>query len=79
MTRPRVLIADDHVLLLEAFKSLLEPSCEVVGTVADGRSLLATAARLEPDVIVVDVSMPLLNGLDAGAQIKKSLPKSSFS
>lgn len=72
--RPRVLLADDHMLLLEAFTKLLEPECEVVGTVADGRALLAAAPELEPDVIVLDISMPLLNGLDAGRQLKRTLP-----
>ena len=70
MTRPRILLADDHVILLDAFKALLEPEFEVVGTVTDGRSLLTECSRLNPDVVVVDISMPLLNGLDAGRQLK---------
>ena len=74
MKRPRVLLADDHKLLLEAFQKLLEPDCEVVGSVADGRALLAAASELEPDIIVLDIAMPLLNGLDAGGQIKKMMP-----
>ncbi len=74
MKRPRVLLADDHKLLLEAFQKLLEPDCEVVGGVADGRALLAAASELEPDIIVLDIAMPLLNGLDAGGQIKKMMP-----
>ena len=74
MKRPRVLLADDHKLLLEAFHKLLEPDCEVVGKVADGRALLAAASELEPDIIVLDIAMPLLNGLDAGGQIKKMMP-----
>ncbi len=74
MKRTRILIADDHILILEAFKRLLEPEFDVVGTVADGRALLAAAIELKPDVIVLDISMPLLNGLDAGKQIKKSSP-----
>jgi len=74
MIRPRVLLADDHQLLLEAFRKLLEPACEVVGSVADGRALLEAAQKLRPDVIVLDIAMPLLNGLDAGAQIKQMLP-----
>lgn len=72
--RPRVLLADDHKLLLEAFQKLLEPEFDVVGTVTDGRSLLAAAPNLKPDVIVVDISMPMLNGLEAGRRLKKSLP-----
>jgi DNA-binding NarL/FixJ family response regulator len=74
MKRTRVLIADDHILILEAFKRLLEPEFEVVGTVADGRALIASAAELKPDVIVLDILMPLLNGLDAGRQVKQLLP-----
>ena len=75
MIRPRVLLADDHHLLLEAFQKLLEPACEVVGAVSDGRALLEAARKLKPDVIVLDIGMPLLNGLDAGPQIKRMLPK----
>ena len=74
MRRKRVLLADDHTLLLDAFAKLLEPECDVVGTVADGRALLAAAEELKPDVVVLDIAMPLLNGLDAGRQLKKALP-----
>ena len=74
MRRIRVLLADDHTLLLDAFAKLLEPECDVVGTVTDGRSLLAAAEELKPDVVVLDIAMPLLNGLDAGRQLKKVLP-----
>ena len=74
MRRSRVLLADDHTLLLDAFVKLLEPECDVVGTVADGRALLAAAEELKPDVVVLDIAMPLLNGLDAGRQLKKVLP-----
>ncbi len=72
--RPRVLLADDHLLLLEAFEKLLEPDCTVVGSVSDGRALIKAAAELKPDVIVLDIAMPLLNGLDAARQIKKTMP-----
>ncbi len=72
--RRRVLLADDHTLLLEAFEKLLEPDYTVVGAVSDGRSLLTAAAELKPDVIVLDIAMPLLNGLDAARQIKKTMP-----
>jgi DNA-binding NarL/FixJ family response regulator len=72
--RPRVLLADDHSLLLEAFEKLLEPDCTVVGSVSDGRALIKAAAELRPDVIVLDIAMPLLNGLDAARQIKKTMP-----
>jgi len=69
--RARVLIADDHVLVAEACKGLLEPEFEVVGMVADGRALLQAAAELRPDVVILDISMPQLNGLDAGEQVKQ--------
>jgi len=62
-------MADDHLLLLEAFKALLEPEYDVVGTVTDGRALLEEFSRLHPDVVLLDVAMPLLNGLDAGRQL----------
>jgi DNA-binding NarL/FixJ family response regulator len=74
MKKIRILLADDHVLVAEALKSLLEPGYEVVGVVADGRALLDAAQRLKPDLIVVDVGMPQLNGLDATRQIKRILP-----
>ncbi|HSH14881.1 MAG TPA: response regulator transcription factor [Verrucomicrobiae bacterium] len=76
--RPRVLLADDHAMLLEAFKRLLEPDCEVVGTVTDGRALLEAAPRLKPEVIVLDIAMPRLNGLDAGRQLRRILPESKL-
>ena len=75
MRRPRVLLADDHQMLREAFARLLEPSCDVVGGVADGRALLAAAPTLKPDIVVLDISMPLLNGLDAARQLKKAMPE----
>ena len=70
MAGPRVLIADDHNMLLGAFEKLLSSECEIVGTASDGRTLVAEAQRLKPDVVVLDIAMPLLNGLDAGRQIK---------
>ena len=72
--RRRVLLADDHTLLLEAFEKLLEHDFTVVGAVSDGRALLSAAAELKPDVIVLDIAMPLLNGLDAARQLKKTMP-----
>jgi DNA-binding NarL/FixJ family response regulator len=75
VTRPRVLLADDHRLLREAFTRLLEPECDVVGAVADGRALLEAAPDLKPDLVVLDVAMPLLNGLDAARQLKRTMPK----
>jgi DNA-binding NarL/FixJ family response regulator len=71
--RPRVLLADDHALLLGAFEKLLSADCEIVGQVTDGRSLVAAAQELKPDLIILDISMPLLNGLEAGRQIKQHL------
>jgi DNA-binding NarL/FixJ family response regulator len=70
MSRPRILMADDHLMLLEAFKALLEPDFEVIGMVTDGRTLVEEFSRLHPDVVLLDVAMPLLNGLDAGRQLK---------
>lgn len=69
--RPRVVIADDHVFVAEACVKLLEPEFEVIGTFADGQALLAAVPDLKPDVIVLDVGMPLMNGLEAGKRIKK--------
>ena len=70
MTRPRIVIADDHALFLDALRALLEPEFNVVGIATDGRMLLAECARLTPDVVLLDISMPLLNGLDAGRRLK---------
>jgi DNA-binding NarL/FixJ family response regulator len=72
--RSRILIADDHTLIAELCKKLLEAEFDVVGTVSDGRALVRAAAELKPDVVVVDVAMPVLNGLDAGRQVKEMLP-----
>lgn len=70
MMRPRILLADDHTMLLDAFTALLARDFDVVGTVTDGRMLLEECARLVPDVVVLDIAMPLLNGLDAGRQLR---------
>jgi len=75
MRRARVLLADDHRLLLQAFEKLLQPHCEVVGTVSDGRALIAAARELKPDVIVLDISMPRLNGMVAAERLKKTMPE----
>jgi DNA-binding NarL/FixJ family response regulator len=75
VAKPKILLADDHTLVAEAFKRLLEPEFEVVGTVADGRALLRAAPELKPDVVLVDLNMPLLNGLDASEQLKQSSPQ----
>jgi DNA-binding NarL/FixJ family response regulator len=70
MTRARILMADDHAMLLDAFSAVLEPEFDVVGAVTDGRRLLEEFSRLNPDVVLLDIAMPLLNGLDAGRQLK---------
>ncbi len=72
--RSRILIADDHTLVAELCKRLLEAEFDVIGIVNDGRALVRAASELKPDVIVVDVAMPILNGLDAGQQVKEVLP-----
>lgn len=74
MKRARVLLADDHTLLTEALAKLLSLEVDVVGMVADGPALLKTAVELKPDVVVLDVSLPVLSGLDAGYRLKKLLP-----
>jgi DNA-binding NarL/FixJ family response regulator len=74
MRRPRILLADDHTMIVEALQHLLQNEFDVVGAVSDGHALLKAAARLRPDVAVVDVGMPLLNGLDAGRRLKSLQP-----
>jgi DNA-binding NarL/FixJ family response regulator len=74
-TRPKILIADDHVIFADGLRLLLERRYNVVGTVTDGRALVTEAVRLKPDVIVVDIGMPLLNGLDAAERVRQELPK----
>ncbi|HUK53397.1 MAG TPA: response regulator transcription factor [Candidatus Binatia bacterium] len=74
MALPKVMLADDHTLLVEAFRKLLEPHCDIVGTVSDGRALLELAPELNPKVIVLDIGMPLMNGLEAGRRLKERMP-----
>lgn len=74
MKLPRAILADDHTLVAEALHGLIAPQFDVVATVADGHALLASTLTLKPDVIVVDISMPLLNGLEACRQIKSKIP-----
>jgi DNA-binding NarL/FixJ family response regulator len=75
MARTRILIADDHVLVAEAFRSLLEPEYQIVGVVTNGKNLLVAAKKTVPDVVLLDLGMPLFNGLDAGQELKKLMPK----
>ena len=78
MTRPRILMADDHSLVLAGLRRLIEEEGDVVGTVEDGRALLEEAQRLRPDIIFLDISMPMLNGLDAARQLKQLMPDSKL-
>jgi DNA-binding NarL/FixJ family response regulator len=76
--RPRILIADDHSMILAGLRKLVEADGDVVGTVEDGRALVEEAQKLRPDVILLDISMPLLNGLDAARQLTKLVPDSKL-
>lgn len=78
MTRPRILMADDHSIVLAGLRTLVECEGEVVGAVEDGRSLVTAAEKLRPDIILLDISMPLLNGLDAARQLTKLVPESKL-
>ena len=75
MHKPTVLIADDHAMIVDAFRKLLEPYYEVIASVSDGRALLEKAPELKPDVIIVDIGMPCLNGLAAGQRLRDLIPK----
>ena len=75
MKRARIILADDHELLTDAIKNMLEPEYEVVATFVNGETLVNSAPELEPDVIILDVSMPMMNGLTACTQLKRLLPK----
>ena len=74
MTKPRVLLADDHSLVLEGFRRILQDRCQLVGMVEDGRALLEKAQKEKPDIVIIDISMPLLNGIDAATQLLKLHP-----
>jgi DNA-binding NarL/FixJ family response regulator len=78
VNKPRLLIADDHTILLEGLKALLAPEFEVVATVGDGRAVLEAAERHRPDVILLDISMPGLNGIEAARRLKQSNPISKL-
>ena len=75
MTRARILLADDHTMICAGFRKILEPYYEVVGSVGDGFALLKAVAELKPDVVLLDIAMPLLNGLDAARELKKTMPQ----
>jgi DNA-binding NarL/FixJ family response regulator len=75
MNRARIILADDHILLLDTLKNLLQAEFEVVGTFSDARALLEAAPELHPEVAVLDIGMPMLNGLNAGERLKQTLPK----
>lgn len=72
MSRPRILLADDHLAMLETEVVLLSPHFDVVGTTTDGHSLVSEALRLNPDLIVADITMPVLNGIEAACELRKS-------
>src|SRR3954451_24477825 len=74
MSKPRVLLADDHTLMLEGIRRLLETDFDLVGSVRDGRSLVKSVGETKPDVVLLDISMPALNGIDAARQIRKLAP-----
>jgi DNA-binding NarL/FixJ family response regulator len=74
MKQTRVILADDHPLTLEGVRALIEPHVQSVATVTDGRALVEAALRLKPDLVILDIAMPFLNGIDAVIQIKKDLP-----
>ena len=78
MKRPRILLADDHQMVAEGLKDLLSDEFEVVGLASDGRALVEAAARLLPDVIVADITMPHLNGIEAMVELKKHVPRAKI-
>jgi DNA-binding NarL/FixJ family response regulator len=77
-SRPSVLIADDHAIFAESLRVYLEKTFVIIGVVVDGRAMLDEAIRLKPDVIISDVAMPLLNGLDAARRIREQVPNVKF-
>ena len=78
MRKPRIFLADDHIMLLDAFRRLLENEFDIVGTATDGLELLESAQSLRPDLVVVDLGLPLLNGVDAGRELKRLLPQTKI-
>jgi len=78
MKRARIIVADDHSIILAGIRSLVEQDCELVGQVADGKALVDAALTLRPDLIILDIGMPVLNGIDAAKQIRKAWPEAKF-
>ena len=78
MRKPRIFLADDHAMVVDAFQRLLEHEFNIVGTASDGLELLNSAPNLHPDLVVVDLGLPLLNGVEAGRQLKKLLPQTKI-
>ncbi len=78
MKRTRILIADDHALMLDGITNLLEPKYAVVGTAEDGQALVEAAIRLNPELIILDITMPVMNGIDAAREIRKHLPQAKL-
>ena len=78
MQSTRVLLADDHALVVEGFRRILEAEFDVVGAAEDGITLVSDALRLKPDVVLIDISLPLLNGIEAARQIRKNLPEAKI-
>ncbi len=74
MSKPRILLADDHMLVLDGLRHLLERHYDLVGTVQDGHAVVNAARRLQPDLVLMDVAMPVLNGLQAGQRLREHLP-----
>jgi DNA-binding NarL/FixJ family response regulator len=73
--KPRILLADDHQLVLEGLRKLIEEECDIIGSAANGRELVAAAKQLNPDIVLLDMTMPLLNGIEAARQIKAENPE----
>jgi DNA-binding NarL/FixJ family response regulator len=78
MIRARILMADDHTMICAGLQKILEPGYEVVGIVGDGRALLKAATELKPDVVLLDIAMPLLNGLDAARELRRNMPQAKL-
>lgn len=77
-SRPRILLADDHSIVAEALRSLLCDHCDIVGIVADGHAMIQKAGELKPDLIILDIGMPVLNGLEAAEKVKEAMPDTRF-